>query len=120
MAWREGIHWTPKINSTRRENRDLDTMNLVYRCKSYLSLRSDVGSEELSSSGGITANDVSWSLVLAWRSVWNMIWTRIRLTNNVSGVGPVAGKDGSVGTRSGSTSNLGGALPDDLGEVTGS
>ena len=44
----------------------------------------------------------------------------MRLTNNVSGVGPVAGKDGSVGTRSGSTSNLGGSLPDDLSEVTGS
>ena len=65
MAWQEGIHRTPRIDSTRKENRDLSTTTLGYRCESYLSLRSDVGSEELSSSGGITANDVSWSLVLA-------------------------------------------------------
>jgi len=44
----------------------------------------------------------------------------MRLTNNVSGVGAVAGEDGSIGTRSGSTSNLGSSLPDDLGEVSGS
>ena len=44
----------------------------------------------------------------------------MRLTNNVSGVGPVAGEDGPISAGSGSTSNLGGSLPDDLGEVTGS
>ena len=95
-------------------------MNLGYKSKSYLSLRSDIGGEDLSSPVWVAANDVSWSLVLAYLSAWTMTLKRMRLTNNISGVGPVTGKDGSIGTRSGGTSNLGGSLPNDLGKVTGS
>jgi hypothetical protein len=95
-------------------------MDLGYKCKSYLSLRSNIGGEDLSSPVGVAANDVSWSLVLAYLSAWTMTLKRMRLTNNISGVGSVAGKDGSIGAWGGSTSNLGSSLPDDLGKVTGS
>jgi hypothetical protein len=41
----------------------------------------------------------------------------VELTDDVSGVGPVAGKDGSIGAGGGGTSDLGSSLPDDLGKV---
>jgi hypothetical protein len=40
-------------------------MNLGYKCKDYLSLRTDIGGEDLSSPVGVAAHDVSRSLVLA-------------------------------------------------------
>jgi hypothetical protein len=88
------IHRVPK---GMRRIRYLDDMNLGYKCKSYLSLRSDIGGEDLSSPVGVAANDVSWSLVLAYLSAWTMTLKRMRLTNNISGVGSVAGKDSSIG-----------------------
>ena len=57
------IHKVPKKEN--ETDRYLDDINLGYKCKSYLSLRSDIGGEELSSPIGVAANNVSWSLVLA-------------------------------------------------------
>jgi hypothetical protein len=69
-------------------------MDLGYKCTSYLSLRSDIGGEDLSSPVGVAANDVSWSLILAYLSAWTMTLKRMRLTNDIS---PVTGEDGSIG-----------------------
>lgn len=44
----------------------------------------------------------------------------VELTDDVSGVSSVAGKDGSICAGGSGTSDLGSCLPNDLGKVTGS
>ena len=60
-TWQEGYTCAQE----RKTNKYLDDMNLEYRYKRYLSLRSDIGGKVLNGPGWVAANDVSRSLVLA-------------------------------------------------------
>lgn len=82
-------------------------------------LRTDVGPEDLGSPVGITANDITRSLILAY-SLAQIKRKGKGLANNISRVGPVTSEDRSVRTGCRSTSDLGSTLPYNLGKVAGS
>ena len=82
-------------------------------------LGTDVGPEDLGSPVGITADDITRSLILAY-SLAQIRRKGGGHTNDISRIGPVSSEDCSVRTGSRSTSDLGSTLPYDLGKVTGS